>query len=120
MNQQEADKILELAEDYIDAGDAYIVFSQFKKRLNSFVSEDEPLTINLDGRVCPPGTVSPKHKLHIKPKLETDTEIAKRLWEEWQDYRGSWQKEARKYYSEHGEHMPERLTNWTDWLDKEG
>ncbi len=89
MKQQEADKIYEWLCKYVANKPSHLLTEtliDIGVYLNSLVSEDEPLTINLDGRVCPLGTVSPEHKLHIKTKLETDTEIAKRAWMEYDDW----------------------------------
>ncbi len=105
MNQLTADKFIDNVRNCdvsFETGQMFMLI----QLINSFVSEDEPLTINLDGRVCPPGTVSPKHKLHIKTKLETDTEIAKRLWKEYG---------AAVYWREYEGHF----LDFPDWLDQQ-
>ena len=47
---------------------------------------------------------------------ETDTEIAKRKWDEYQEYRHDYIRRAQEYYAEHGKSIPERLIRWVDWL----
>ncbi len=79
--------------------------------INSLVGEDEPLTINLDGRICPLGTVSPKHKLHIKTKLETNTEIAKRTIEK---YRQAYKNEFGYAVLSDIDHALLRVEHWLD------